>query len=93
MIRIATLPFLILLSACGSWPDVPSPVAQGRDGAWPALVPLAGVLSENVGEETGQEEADLLAARAEALRRRAALLRTPVDDTDAFEALRARISG
>ncbi|WP_413718300.1 hypothetical protein [Silicimonas sp. MF1-12-2] len=81
------------LAACGDWPDLPDPVRQSASGAWPALVPVAELLPDPEAEAQGEEDALQLAARAEALRRRAAVLRTPVGDMDDFDALRARISG
>lgn len=89
MNRLAALPLMFLLAACGAWPDVPAPGAQGGTGAWPALVPLSEVIAAQPEGATGEADATELSARAEALRRRADLLRAPVADGDAFEALRA----
>lgn len=92
MRHVPALPLLILLAACGPWPDVPGPTAQSRDDSWPALMPLSDVIGAPADGEAGEAEADRLVARADALRRRAALLRMPADDSDAFEALRARLA-
>lgn len=92
MVRVAALALLFPMAACGPWPDVPAPGAQSRNDAWPALMPLSDVIAAPVEREAGEVEADRLAARADALRRRAALLRTPLADSEAFEALRARMA-
>lgn len=93
MIRIVAPIAFCILTACGDWPEVPGSVAQGRSGSWPALVPLTDVIGLPTEGATGQDEAGRLDARADALRARAAVLRAPVPDSDAFEALRARMAG
>lgn len=94
--RHRALPTLVLipfLAACGDWPDLPETGTARADTGWPDLLPLSAVLPD-VGTATAQAEtAEDLASRAEGLRRRATLLRTPVEDQEAFEALRARIAG
>ncbi|NNL74514.1 MAG: hypothetical protein HKP29_14220 [Silicimonas sp.] len=79
------------LAGCGDWPDLPD-TPGSRSGGWPRLAPLSD-LERGLGAPTAasDEDAARLAARAEALRRRAAVLRTPVPDQDAFDALRARV--
>ncbi len=81
----------VLLSACGSWPELDAPL-RNDPGAWPVLLPLDDVsgLSDNDG--SAQSEAQRLASRAAALRARAAVMRRPVSDGDAMEALRARLA-
>lgn len=81
------------LAACGEWPDVPSPTGAEVTGTWPVLQPLSELVAppDNSQEEEAASEA--LLERAEALQRRAAILRTPVPDEDAFDALRDRLAG
>lgn len=90
--RLIVMISLVLgLAACGDWPNVPG-TAGNRSEGWPALAPLSDV-ERGLATVPGapEEEATRLAARADALRRRAAILRAPVPDQDAFEALRARL--
>lgn len=82
-----------LLTACGGWPDLPETQQRTASGTWPELLPEAALFPATEGADTGDDDAEALAARAEALRRRAGVLRTPVPDDAAFEALRARIGG
>lgn len=93
MTRFPTLPLLFCLAACGSWPNLPETASQDRAAAWPELRPLSELLAPVEDGEASAEAADQLAARAGDLRRRAAILRSPVTDDAAFEALRARLDG
>jgi hypothetical protein len=81
--------FCLGLAACGAWPDVPSPSGARAGAGWPELVPLSDLTGGRTA--TGDEGAEPLAERAASLRQRAELMRAPVRDGDAFEALRARL--
>jgi hypothetical protein len=83
----------LLLTACGGWHDLDERVSPAQTRDWPRLLPLSDLLAGREEPVSGEEDALRLSARADALRRRAAVLRTPVGDADAFEALRARIPG
>ena len=83
----------LALAACGAWPDVPLGVQRDPGGTWPVLRPSAELLAEAPPVTQDDQAAENLNSRAEALRRRADLMRAPVPDGDAFEALRARIGG
>lgn len=85
MIRCAAL--LLCLSACAPWPDVGGPTRAGGD--WPTLLPLDAVIERGTVPEATDRDADSLAARAAALRNRAAILRSDPSD---MEALRARLA-
>jgi len=82
---------LVLLAACGDWPEL------GLDDevtGFPRLVPFdevaaPGVLAEAEAAEAAEADARLL-ARAEALRARAATLGATAEDRAAFDALAAR---
>lgn len=89
----AAFSICVFLAACGGWHDLDEPVGPAQLGAWPGLLPLSDLLSGGEEPVSGEEDALRLSARAEALRSRAAVLRTPVADADAFEVLRARIAG
>ena len=90
--RTAHVLAFIGLAACADWPDVPAPDGAEAARGWPALLPISELLTRAGPDAGPDEQTEDLAARAEALRRRAALLRTPVADDDAFEALRSRLS-
>ncbi len=86
-----------ILASCGDWPDVGGETGRARSTEWPTLLPLAGILDaqtgvQSGGAQSGAAEGEALAARAAGLRARAAVLRTPVADDQAFEALRARLA-
>ena len=91
--RYALLALLLIsVAGCGTWPDVESPMGRQANGAWPTLLPTSELLS---GVETDtDEDADTarLLARADALRRKAALLRSSVTTDAEFDALRARLA-
>ena len=86
-------PICVFLTACGGWHDLDEPVGATHSASWPGLLPLADLMSDSEEPVFGEGDALQLSVRADALRRRAAVLRTPVADADAFEALRARIPG
>ena len=82
----------LLLVACGDWPEVDVPAMSRSGSSWPELVPLETVSEASTTEDTDPAAAArALARRAAALRRRAAILRRPVEDADAFDALREAI--
>lgn len=89
----AAFPICVFLTACGGWHDLDEPVGATQSASWPGLLPLSDLMADSEEPVSGEEDALVLSARAESLRRRAAVLRTPVADADAFEALRARIPG
>ena len=93
MMRVSLAILFLCLAGCGQWPDEALPDQQSRNAPWPELKPLSDLIAPEDTEITGEEDALRLAARADGLRRRAALLRTPVADEDDFEALRARVGG
>jgi hypothetical protein len=82
-----------LMSACGEWPDVPYSTASQANAAWPTLVAIEDALPVAGSALSPEQGAEALALRAADLRRRAALLRSPVADQEAFERLRARLDG
>lgn len=81
----------LTLSACVDWPDIPGETSQAQDAPWPTLRPLSEVLSGTTGT-ISVLDGETLAARASALRARADVLRRPVADDAAFEAMRARMA-
>ena len=83
-------PFLLLLTACAEWPDAGGPPLARDTRPWPALVPLDQINTTPV--TVGQEDAERLAARARALRARAAILRRSATTRDEMEALRTRLA-
>ena len=89
--RVLVLLFMsTALCACADWPDLgPSEVAQ--DGHWPELLPFD-AFDDGRGSRIDEGDAEALAARAAGLRGRAAILRRPVVDDDAFEEMRARMA-
>ena len=93
MRQIPVIALFFLLSGCGGWPDVPGTAPQSRGGAWPELLPMSEIMDASTTGIATDEAAAALAARADALRRRAWILRSPVEDDAAFEALRRRIGG
>lgn len=81
------LAILVVLTGCGAWPDPTIPGdASARAAPWPVLQPLG-----TLGADRRAGAAPMLppAARAAALRARAAALRGPVVD----RATRARLAG
>jgi len=82
---------LVLLSACGDWPDLG--VGDEVSG-YPRLVPFDEVVGPGVRAEDAVDAAaeadEALLARADALRARGARLGPSDDDRAAFETLRDR---
>ncbi len=82
-----------VLAACGDWPDIETPGAsRGTIGDWPVLGSLSNGNSSGPAADPQNDAGEALSARATSLRARAAILRTPVADQAAFEALRARLA-
>jgi hypothetical protein len=88
-----TILALVILCSCGPWPDTSGVPLARQDQPWPQLLPLDPILDPAGPPPTSDAEARALSARAAALRMRAAVLRRPVEDDAAMEALRARLSG
>lgn len=84
---------LLVLTACSAWPTLPEGSPEASRAPWPRLLPLDSLLGDLPPGEATDEVAAELTARADALRRRATVLRAPVPDADAFEELRQRVSG
>lgn len=82
------LPILLFLAACAPWPDVGGPT-RGGGSEWPTLLPLDDVIAGGTVPAASEGDANRLAARAAALRNRAAVLRSDASD---MEALRARLA-
>lgn len=80
---------LLVLTACGPWPQIDLPHAD-TSGVWPSLVPLEDITGAP-SAQSSQSEARALSARAADLRTRARIMRQAVPDQDAFETLRARL--
>jgi hypothetical protein len=67
---------LLPLSACTEFPDLDRAVpASERNGPYPKLVPVEGLLAQTEDPRIAEDEDDALAARAAALRARAARLK------------------
>ena len=81
-------PFVV---SCGDWPDLPETPRGSTPDTWPALLSEAELFPELEPDPSIEKDAAILAARAAALRRRADLLRTPVENEADFERLRNRI--
>ena len=80
---------LLWLAGCGSWPDAGGPhMARGAQD-WPELLPLSAVIETGAVPRVEERDAEALAARAAALRNRAAILRGSASD---MEALRRRLA-
>lgn len=82
---------LFVVASCTSWPDVQGPTDMQAPTGWPTLRPLDEFKGASVPEQSEEDAGQTLAERADALRRRAAVLRRPVSDQDDFDDLRARI--
>lgn len=82
----------VFLTACGPWPQVADAPARNDSGAWPELLPLDDVTALSTSSGSAQSEAQLLSARAAALRNRARVMRTSVPNSEAMDALRARLA-
>ena len=91
MRALALFSGLILLTACGDWPDAGGPPMERRSSNWPELLPLSDLVESGVVQTAENEDAQSLAARAAALQSRARILRASAGDADAMEALRARL--
>ena len=87
MTRIALL--CLCFAGCSDWPDASTALPLRGSGDWPSLVPVA-ELYDTV-PEARASEAGNIAARAAALRARAAILRRSADNQDEMEALRNRL--
>ena len=83
----------ISLAACGGWPVLPETARQSQGGTWPELLPMSEIMESSASSDISDDDARQLVARADALRRRASILRAPVPDGAAFEALRQRMAG
>ena len=83
------VPILLILTACGEWPDAGGPPLTRDTRPWPKLVPIDQVSAPSL--EVGNAEARRLASRAAALRARAAILRRSASTQAEMEALRARL--
>lgn len=83
--------FFFALTACGDWPDAGGPPLERRSTNWPELLPLSDVIETGAIQPAETDDATDLAARAAALRNRAAILRSNAADADAMEALRNRL--
>jgi len=83
---------LLAMTGCVEWPDVDAPLPSRGTAGWPELQPTATLSAPaTTGDEEERASAGLQ-ARAAALRRRAALMRTAVTDEADFERLRALLS-
>ena len=83
---------LALLAGCVDWPDVDTP-KPSQDGAlWPELQPSSALPGDSTDGEAEALANTSLQGRAAALRRRAAIMRSSVEDQAAFEQLRARLA-
>ncbi|MBT8415348.1 MAG: hypothetical protein KJO30_13555 [Boseongicola sp.] len=89
---ISLLGATVFLVGCVDWPDVPEPEGSVTSDAWPTLQPLSEIGISPTGVNVDQTAFQTLQQRAESLRLRAALLRSPVTDQDSFDRLRARLS-
>lgn len=74
---------LLVVSGCVSLPDLGPATSRAPVGAYPRLLPMSELLAENQGaaknkDTAGEATAEELAARAAALRARAATIR-PAD--------------
>ncbi len=80
------------MTSCVEWPDVETPLPSRGTEAWPELQPTTTLSTPAVSGDEEKRASDLLQVRAAALRRRAALMRTPVDDQTDFDRLRALLA-
>ena len=82
--------FLCLcLAGCADWPAASGTPPLRDSGAWPRLVPVSELFA-TLPEARG-DQGTRLAARAAALRSRAAILRRSAGSRDEIEAIRARL--
>jgi len=91
MYRVLALLVLVLAASCADWPDVETPRPSRAAVGWPELIPIAELPTStaSANEEVSNE---ILLARAAALRNRAAVLRRPVADSEAFERMRSLLA-
>lgn len=82
----------VVLAGCGPWPETGGPPLSQSRGNWPELRPISELVRPQAVPTARQEDAEDLLARAEALRARARLMRRPVPNSDALEALRTRLA-
>lgn len=87
--RILGSLILILLTACGEWPEAGGPPMERRAQDWPELLPLDALVNAGQVPQATDDDATRLSNRAAALRNRAAILR---GDTGDLDALRARLN-
>lgn len=93
MFRTFAVIALICATSCSDWPDVDTPELSGSSADWPELVPISELPTDVASNTNSENDAnDSLSARAAALRARAAILRRPVPDSDAFEQMRGRLA-
>ena len=88
---VSILAFLAL-TACADWPDTGAQAPVNRDAGWPDLLPLSQIVQSDAVPAERSETAPALAARANALRARAALLRRDAGTQAEMDALRARLA-
>jgi len=92
MIRVLSLLATFTLAACTDWPQVDGPENREVTRTWPELRPLSELRTASGEPVTDTTEIEALIERTEALQRRAATLRRPVPDRDAFDALREELA-
>lgn len=91
MLPLARLSLLtaLLVAGCAEFPDLDASISpEARRADYPELVPVGDILNRRGAARTTGEEADVLNARAAALRARARLLRGAAID----DATRERLS-
>ncbi len=91
MVRPIAILLVLLLPACGGWPDVPESATSRDTDTWPELLPLRQIGGPVAKEDPEAIRAEL-AARTANLRARADIMRQPAEDADAMEDLRARLT-
>jgi hypothetical protein len=91
--RIASLVTVLALAACTDFPALDAAVSRRPDpGPAPDLLPIDTLLSATAGARLDASDGAALAARAERLRARAALMRGPVLDPETRARLAAAIA-
>ena len=91
MVRPVSVLLVVLLSSCGSWPNVPQSPGSVESDAWPELLPLRQISGPSAMEDPEAIREDL-ASRTARLQARAAILRQPAQDADEMEELRQRLA-
>lgn len=89
--RVVPIALLMLLSACGGWPDLPRDEA-GLPTGFPPLVRTESIPDPGGAIEKSQSASDALEARAALLRARAAILSGDAADDEAREDIRSRLA-